>query len=238
MNYWYALKESIILSVSCAVLQIITAAVTGYGFARFRFKLREPLFLLVILSIIIPSQIMFLPNYIQYRFFDFFGIGKLLGHTVKLIDTRYSFWLPSAMGVGIRSGLFIYIFRQAFRNIPKELEEAAKIDGCGNWITFIKVMVPNVKASIVTVFLFSIVWHWNEYALTRTYFPSKHQPLAVALAVSVETAKQNMATHTDTLFQMSLSYSGALLFLIPPMLLYIFTQRLFVEGVETSGIKG
>lgn len=238
IKYWTSLKDTVILSITCAILQIMTAAITGYGFARFRFKFREPLFLIVILSIIIPSQIIFLPNFVQYRFFDFFGLGRLVGYTKNLINDRLTFWIPSALGVGIRSGLFIYIFRQTFRNIPKELEEAAKIDGCGSWITFIKIMVPNAKAAIVTVFLFSVVWHWNEFTLARTFFPKAHQPLAVALAMGVETATTNLATKNDLIFQMSLSYASALIFLIPPMILYVFTQRLFVEGVESSGIKG
>lgn len=247
LNYWTALKDTTILCITNAVLQIVICAITGYGFARFRFRFREPLFLLVILSIIIPTQMIFLANYIQYRFFDFFGISRVLGwltgktytdFTINLINNRFSFWIPSAFGIGIRSGLFIYIFRQAFRNIPKELEEAAQIDGCGNWRIFTRVMVPNVRTSMATVFLFSIVWHWNEYTLTRTFFPQKYKPLAVALKTGIEAAQASLDTRGNLVYQMGLSYASALLFLIPPIILYIFTQKLFVEGVETSGIKG
>ena len=247
IGYWRALKDTMVLCVSNALLQIIICAVTGYGFARFRFKFREPLFLLVILSIIIPTQMIFLPNFIQYRFFDYFGISRVLGwltgkeyteFTTNLINSRLTFWIPSIFGTGIRSGLFIYIFRQTFRNIPGELEEAAKIDGCGSWKIFCRVMIPNARSAMVTVFLFSIIWHWNEYTLTRTFFTQKYMPLAVILKTSMEAAHASLETRGNLVYQMGLSYSSVLLFLLPPILLYIFTQRLFVEGVETSGIKG
>src|SRR5699024_8123712 len=102
-------------------------------------------------------------------------IGLITGnnytdYTMNLINSRLTFWIPSAFGVGIRSGLFIYILRQHFRGIPKELEEAAKIDGCGSFRTFKDIMVPNARTSMLTVFLFSVVWHWNEYTLSRTFF--------------------------------------------------------------------
>ena len=244
LDFWPSLGNTVILCLTCAALQIIICGITGYGFARFRFPFREPLFMLVILSIIVPSQIIFLPTFIQYRFFDFFGISRLLGAVtgenytkfcINLIASRWSFWLPSIMGTGIRSGIFIYLFRQCFRNIPKELEEAAKIDGCGTVGTFLRVMCPNARSSALTVFLFSVVWHWNEYTLTRTFFPQKHQPLAVKMKLAVESLQ---ATRQAYDLQMGVNYASILLFLIPVLILYIIAQKWFVEGVETSGIKG
>ena len=140
MDYAASLWRTVTLCVSSALLQLVCCSLAGYGFARFKFPLRGPLFLLVILTIIIPTQIIFLPTFMEYRFFDFFGLGRLIAlftgenyveYTFNLINTRATFWIPSILGVGLRSGLFIYIFRQAFRNIPTALEEAAEIDGCG-----------------------------------------------------------------------------------------------------------
>ena len=246
-KYWSSLWNTLILCLSCAVIQIVVCSMTGYGFARFRFPLREPLFLLVILSIIIPTQIIFLPSFVQYRFFDYLGIGRLLGlitgkpyteFTTSLIDTRWSFWIPSLFGVGLRSGIFIYLFRQCFRNIPKELEEAAKIDGCGSLATYVRIMLPNAKSSILTVFLFSMVWHWNEYTLTRTFFPQLHQPLAVMLNRAIDGMVDNYVLRLDLAYQMGVVYAAVLLFILPILIIYIFAQRWFVEGVESSGIKG
>lgn len=247
LDFWATLGNTLILCLGCGVLQIIVCSLTGYGFARFRFRLREPLFLMVILTIVIPTQVIFLPSFVQYRFFDFFGVSRVLGwitgrsytdFAANLIDTRWSFFVPSFFGVGIRSGIFIYLFRQAFRNIPIELEEAAKIDGCGNLRIYLRVMLPNVKSSILTVFLFSLVWHWNEYTLTKTFFPQNYRPLASMLKIAVDRMFNEVATRTDINFQMGVTYAGALLFILPVLLIYIFTQRWFVEGVETSGIKG
>lgn len=246
-RFWESLANTLILCLSCAAIQIVVCSLTGYGFARFRFPLREPLFLMVILTIIVPTQIIFLPSFVQYRFFDFFGISRLLGlaagrdyidFTKSLIDTRWSFWIPSLFGVGLRSGIFIYLFRQCFRNIPKELEEAAKIDGCGSIATYVRIMLPNAKSSILTVFLFSLVWHWNEYTLTRTFFPQKFQPLAVQLKLAIDGMMSDLATRTNLPFQMGVTYASVLLFILPVLIIYIFTQRWFVEGVESSGIKG
>lgn len=247
MKFGEALVNTLILCLSCAAIQIVICSLTGYGFARFRFPFREPLFLMVILTIIVPTQIIFLPSFVQYRFFDFFGISRLLGwitgksyteFSANLVDTRWSFWLPSLFGVGLRSGIFIYLFRQCFRNIPKELEEAAKIDGCGSISTYVRIMLPNAKSSILTVFLFSLVWHWNEYTLTRTFFPQKHQPLAVQLKMAIDGMMSDLSTRTNLSFQMGVTYASVLLFILPVLIIYIFTQRWFVEGVESSGIKG
>lgn len=247
MDFWKSLGNTLILCLSCAAIQIAVCSLTGYGFARFRFPFREPLFLLVILTIVIPTQIIFLPSFVQYRFFDFFGISRLMGlftgkdyteFAVNLVNTRWSFWIPSLFGVGLRSGIFIYLFRQCFRNIPKELEEAAKIDGCGSIATYVRIMLPNAKSSILTVFLFSLVWHWNEYTLTRTFFPQKYQPLAVQLKLAIDSMNSDLATRTNLSFQMGVTYASVLLFILPVLFIYIFTQRWFVEGVESSGIKG
>lgn len=246
-KFWESLVNSMILCLSCAAIQIVVCSLTGYGFGRFRFPFREPLFLMVILTIIVPTQIIFLPSFVQYRFFDFFGISKLMGlitgknyteYAVNLIDTRWSFWIPSFFGVGLRSGIFIYLFRQCFRGIPKELEEAAKIDGCGSIVTYLRIMLPNAKSSILTVFLFSIVWHWNEYTLTRTFFPQKYQPLAIQLRLAIDSMMSDLNTRTNLSFQMGVTYAAVLLFILPVLIIYIFTQRWFVEGVESSGIKG
>lgn len=247
MDFWHSLGMTVFLCVSASILQLISCSLAGYGFARFKFPFREPLFLIVILTIIIPSQIIFLPTFMEYRFFDCFGISRLIAlftgenyveYTFNLINTQATFWIPSILGIGLRSGLFIYIFRQAFKNIPTALEEAAEIDGCGYAGIFTKVMLPNVKTSAVTVFLFSMVWHWNEYTLTRTFFPGKSAPLAVKLKTAIEALQASNDTRGNMSLQMGISYASILLFLIPITLLYIFAQKYFVEGIETTGITG
>lgn len=255
LDFWPAFGRTLTLCVGCAVLQVVSCAVTGYGFARFRFRLRGPLFAMVIVTIVVPTQLVFIPLMVQYRFFDFFGISRLAAlftgkpytdYTVNLINNKLTFFLPSALGVGIRSGLFIYIYRQFFRNMPKELEEAAQIDGCGPWKTFVRVMLPNAKSSALTVFLFSIIWHWNETMMSNSFFNTGSKTLAVAVQnASDENTVANIvatglyeAAGRNLQARQGTAYAAMLLFIIPPLILYIFTQKYFVEGVESSGIKG
>ncbi len=252
MNYGDAFLHTSILCLGCGILQVISSAVIGYGFARFRFPCRGLLFGLVVLTIVVPTSLTFIPMMMQYRFFNWFGLEPVLSWIASLfgaelptnlLGTYWTFFLPSALGVGVRSGLFIYIFRQFFRNVPKELEEAAKIDGCGPWATFVKVMLPNAGNSAITVFLFSIVWHWNETMMTNAFFP-RHKTLAVQVynlhtsidaAISAgyyEAVGRNWASGTG------MRYGALILFLVPVLLLYIVAQRYFIEGVESTGIKG
>lgn len=252
MEYWTTLGYTVFFCMVNAVFQVTSCAVVGYGFARFRFPFKGVLFALVVLTIVVPSQLIFIPLMMQYRFFDFFGISRLLGmftnvdysnYTVNLLNSEWTFFMPSLLGVGVRSGLFIYIYRQCFRNMPKELEEAAKIDGCGPLRTFTRVMLPNAKASALTVFLFSIVWHWNETMMQRAFMPTK-RTLAVAMqqiTASIDSlvdAGFYEAQGRNLMAARGAAYASLILFLLPPLILYIFTQRYFVEGVESSGIKG
>lgn len=259
LDFWPTIGRTTLLCLICAFLQVGICAVIGYGFARFRFPFKNLLFGLVIVTIVVPTQLVFIPLMVQYRYFDFFGLSHLLGlmtgkpyteYTVNLINNRLTFYLPSMFGVGLRSGLFIYIYRQFFRNMPKELEEAAKIDGCGPWKTFVRVMLPNARSSALTVFLFSIVWHWNETMMSNSFFSTGNKPLAVAVQTLADAYKNEAliesivssglyaATGRNLQAAQGMAYGAVLLFLLPPLILYIFTQRFFVEGVESTGIKG
>ena len=125
MDIWNTLKTTLLLNVGCSLVQVASCALAGYGFARFKFKGKGILFGIVVMMILVPPQIISIP---QYMLFRHFGIGSL---TVNLINTKLCMYLPAAMGNGIRAGLMIFIFRQFFKGLPKELEDAAYLDGCG-----------------------------------------------------------------------------------------------------------
>ena len=148
--------NTIYLNVISSVLQVLTCSITGYGFARFKFKGRNVLFAIVLLMIIVPPQITTIPLYLQFAYFKLFGIIPLYsgGEQLSLINSGLTMYMPALFANGIKAGLFIYIFRQFFRGLPKELEDAAYLDGCGPFETYIKIMVPNAKTSFLTVFLF------------------------------------------------------------------------------------
>ena len=121
-------------------------------------------------------------TYLNYWFFDFGGILNLFGiDSVNILNTAWVFVLPALFGTGLRNGLYIFIFRQFFLGQPKDLEEAARIDGCGPFKTFIRIMVPLAGPAFVTVLLFSIVWHWNDFYSSSIYFTNEVKPISCML---------------------------------------------------------
>lgn len=244
LKYPQSLSASLRIGLISAVLQVISCSAAGYAFARFELPGKKLLFGIVILTIIVPPQTYLVPSYMEYRFFDVFGLTRLFSFltggealTFNLLNTEWTFWLPSMFGVGLRSGLFIYIFRQFYAGMPRELENAAKIDGCGHIRTYISVMLPNALTSCLTVFLFSVVWHWNDYFVSSMFLQTDNVPLMVNLfrAADFQRDMVGYQGHID----MQYVYSAcALLVVLPPLILYAFAQKYFLESVTTAGIKG
>lgn len=138
-------------SVCATVLHILVVAATGYGFARYAFSGRGAMFVLAVSTIMIPAQMLNLPNYLVMKELDFFGIVRALtGHAspVNLLNSPLAVLVPAALGQGLMSGFFILVFRQFFANLPNELEEAATIDGCGHLRTYFSVMLPNAATAL------------------------------------------------------------------------------------------
>ena len=132
MSYPKALVNSIVISFTIALLQIAVCTLVGYGFARFKFPLKNMWFACVILVILIPPQTIVSSLYLHFRFFDIFGIIKLItGEAINLRGSKLPYYLMSATAMGLKNGLYIYMIRQFFRNIPGDMEEAAYVDGCG-----------------------------------------------------------------------------------------------------------
>jgi multiple sugar transport system permease protein len=147
-------------------------------------------------------------------------------------------------GAGIRSGLYIFMLRQFFIGMPKELDEAASIDGCGPLQVFTKVMIPNAIPMMVTILVFSLVWYWNDYYLSSMFFDAL-PPLSQKLAdVSVQASFNSISGISGLnqkefdLIKEGVMACGCLVTIIPPLVLYIFAQRYFTEGLERSGIVG
>ena len=202
MNYPALLGYTAEISFVSAFLQTFVCGVVGYGFARFDFPFKRILFAVVILTIIVPVQTYLSPLYMMFRFFRLPGLSAILdaiaagSGTFKLVDSPWPFWLQSLFGMGFRSGLFIFIFRQFYRGMPGELEEAALIDGCGAVRTYFRVMLPNARSSMITVFIFSTVWHWNDYFVPAV-FSETRQTVATALA-SLRSTLERLATQNGS----------------------------------------
>ena len=236
MDFWNTLKTTLVLNIGCSLVQVASCALTGYGFARFKFRFKGLLFGIVIMMILVPPQVIALPLYTQFRYFGIRGL-----FTVNLIDTMWTMYLPAITGNGIRSGLMILIFRQFFRGLPKELEDAAYIDGCGPLKTFIRVMIPNAGSAFLTVFLFSVVWYWNDYYVSSTFFvnTSTLARMLTNLDTELKLRLFNSATvEISPREQIVWKEAGCLLSITPILVLYVCLQKYFTEGIARSGITG
>lgn len=232
MDFGTTIKNTLFLNVGCSIVQVMSCAVTGYGFARFKFRGKNLLFGIVILMILVPQQVISLPVYTQFR--CFLGIKSL-----NLIDTMWTMYLPAMTGNGIRAGLMILIFRQFFKGLPKEIEDAAYIDGCGPFMTFLRVMIPNAASAFLTVFLFSIVWYWNDYYVSSTFFVNTK---TVATMLSRLETQMKMLLFGDPNAQVGprelivWKQAGCLISIAPILFLYTCLQKYFTEGIERSGL--
>lgn len=243
MDYGTTLLRTLLISVVSSLISLGVYSMTGYGFARFRFRLKGVLFFVLILSIILPPQAMIIPLYLQNSVFDYFGIGQLIGLftgtpvVTNILDSVWSFYIPALFGYGIRSGILIFIFVQFFRGLPKELEDAAYIDGCGPVKTFMKIMMPNASSAFITVFLFSFVWYWNDYTYSGLYLVQNQTlPLKMSQVESAISSATNAAL--DPSLVQVLVPASCLLVILPPVIIYVIFQRYFTESIERTGIVG
>lgn len=239
------LSRTLIYEIAASLIQFCSCAVAAYGLARFELKGKTLMSILMIINILVPSMMIIIPSYVNYSHMDFLGIlgliSKIIGKDIRpnLIGTPMVFYLPSLLGVGLKGGLFIYIYSQFFKGLPKELEEAAWIDGAGAWKTFLKIVVPSSSSATITVLLFSVVWHWNDYYLAQMYMSEPTFSVAInnfsessitdALGLSVEMARY---------LNVPMILSGCLLFLLPMLIFYLIIQKRFMASIATSGIVG
>ncbi len=241
------LKETVFNTLSfeiiAALIEIMSCAVAAYGLARFNFKGNKIIAFLMIMTILVPANMIIIPSYVNFQYMDFLGIlggiGKLFGTELRpqLIDTPFVFWLPSICGVGLKGGFFIYIYMQFFKGLPKELEEAAWIDGAGSWRTFLTIIMPSSGVAMTTVSLFSLVWHWNDYYLAAMYLLDN-----VTLCVQLSRLPinlQGMGSSESAASGLGVGImAGCLIFILPMLILYLVLQKRFMASIANTGIVG
>lgn len=234
LNYFTSLKSTLLIPVLSGLIEVVTCAITAYGFARFRFRESNILFGLVILTIAVPSTLLMIPQYANFYNFDPLKILAVINKIwnkelqINLINTGFTMWLPSLFSVGLRSGVFIFIYRQFFKGLPKEFEEAAYVDGANALTAFIKVIIPSSTVAIITVTVFSLVWHWNELYVTGMFLLENNRPLSVMLS----------SISTDIQLVNGVRMAGALIFILPVLVVYLFLQRNFIKSIDKVGIVG
>ncbi len=240
-NYAIAFKKlqfgqyvwnSALVAVVATVGHVFSCALTGYALARYKFRLRGVCFGLVILSMIVPVQTIIIPQYMQYS-----NWGWLNSYLPLLV--------PTFFGFGLSGGFYIFLFRQFFLGLPYEMEEAARVDGCGPIRTYARIMLPMSQSSLLVCAVLSLVWHWNDYFEPGVYVTDvwlKMLPNRLP-ALYAELSKENftMIAVNDIEginFNEAMLMAATFLCIVPILILYLFLQRRFMEGVERSGLTG
>jgi multiple sugar transport system permease protein len=215
LSFWRELLNSLIMSLGVTFGTIILSALAGYAFARLKFFGSDALFLLILATLIIPFQILFVPLYL------------MLSNWGGWLNTFYALIIPS-----LASPFYIFVFRQFFLTIPKELDEAAKMDGAGYYRIFWMVMLPLAGPAVATVFILSFLAEWSNLLkpLVFTSSPDLYT-LQQGLAITLNRGA-NLVPNLGTLM------AGVVLASILPIVMFLIGQRYFVRSVASTGLKG
>lgn len=237
MNYFPTMFRDLLYTLTLTALQLLVCSMVGYGFARFDFPMKKLLFGCVVVMIVIPAHTIMLPLYMTFRSFDPFGIVSAIKGTPGIMGTVVPMYIMTLLGCGVRSGLYIYIFNQFFRGLPKEIEEAALVDGCGVWYTYFRIMLINAMPAVITVAVFSIVWQFNDTFYAKLFLISEDVVISKKIS-SLQAVIANVDKILDTTIQELYLDAGIVLIILPILIIYLVLQKYFIEGVERSGIVG
>ena len=234
-GYFRALAGSFLISTIAAFAQTFVCAMTGYALAKLKGKLANLVMFIVVLTILIPPQVILIPLFLQFRFFDIFGIFTLFtGEPLNLIDSVAPMTILSLTGLGLKNGLYIFVMRQFFKGVPEELEEAALIDGYGIFRSYLRIILPISIPMLITIFILAFSWQWTDTFYSSIFFSSFPVVARTTFIMpSLAGGIQHNAFQLNTLL-----HTGVLLAIIPIVALFIVAQKWLVTGVERSGIVG
>lgn len=202
------------LVVPVVVLTILSSVLTAYGFVRFEFPGKKVLFVVMLALMMLPGSVLLIPRYLLFVKLDW-------------IDDYKVFWVPAALGT---SSFFVYMFIQFFRGIPRELDEAARIDGCSSFRILLLILVPLSKPAVISAAIFQFIWTWNDFFQQYIYISSVSK-YTVSLGL-------RMALDTTTAIVWKNILAMSVIAILPCVIIYFCLQKYFVEGIATSGLKG
>jgi len=214
ITYTHFFINTFKIVVPSVIFTVVSSVLVAYGFARFDFPFKKQIFGIMLATLMLPHTVIMIPRYMMFR-----NLGWL--------DTYLPFYVPAMLAT---YPFFTFMLVQFFRNIPKELDEAAKIDGCSSFKTLVLVLLPTLKPAIFSVAIFQFVWMWSDFLNPLIYLSSvKNYPVSLALRMSLDAAASVEWSPIMAISTVSV---------IPPMLLFFFAQKYFVEGISNSGLKG
>lgn len=213
-NFTDFFRNTIVLSVPTVLFTVLSCGLVAYGFARFEFPLKKPLFALMIATLMLPDAVIIIPRYLLFNKFGWLNSYKPF--IIPAILACYPF--------------FIFQLVQFLRSIPRELDEAAYIDGCGSLQLFFRILAPLMKPALFSAGLFQFMWTWNDFFNPLIYINSVSKyTLALGLQINLDAAS---TVPWNQIMAM------ALVTILPVILIFFFAQKYFVEGIATSGLKG
>lgn len=225
INFWLYFRNSVVLSVLFATLTVITSSMAGYAFARIPGFGRAQLFAIVVGLILIPAGVYIVPQFILFTVIKRVFVD-LIGSKPDILD--YLPWILLGLG---GSPFHIFLFRQFFTAFPKELEEAAEIDGAGIVRIFVQIILPNSFAILATSFILNFMVVWGDFILPLLYLSDRTTTLSAVLAGAGYTNQQGYPIT-------SLKLAGSVLYMTPPIVIFFLMQRYIMQGIVTSGLKG
>jgi len=247
-GYFRALLNTFLLSTATAVIQMLVCAFVGYGFAKFKFKGNKLVFGLVLLSMIVPDQILVSSLVQKFMYPSILGISltpltQAMGLTQGFYNTYVPIFFLSLTGLAFKNGLFIFIMRQFYRGIPDELEESSYVDGYGPIKTFFLIILPLSVPMLVTVFLLAFSWQWTDIFYTNTFLNSADHALLTGSKFwqIMPSSLKELADETGgdmSPYIIAVKNTSALMIVAPLLIMYLFMQRYLIQGIAQSGFGG
>ena len=245
--YFDALLNTLLLSLGCALLQMLVSCLVGYGLAKFKFKGNKVVMALVVVTMVIPHGAMALSLLKHFTAFDlavvqswsYPGIIELIvGKPLELSNTFAPLFILSVFGLAFKNGLYIYLLRQFFKGVPDELEESAYVDGSGTFRTFFQIILPLSVPMMITVFLFAFSWQWTDEFYTDLFFQSTINKVYLMPDVYQVPPSLNIQYAGEALYKNVVQNTGGLMIIAPLLIVYLFGQKYLVQGIERSGLVG
>ncbi len=224
LDYGKTLLFSLAVTLVPAILQTITTSFAGYGLAKFKIRGKVILFIIILMTYLVPIQVYMIPRYVLFN-------------KLGILDSAWAIIFPATFGQGLSSAIFILIFYQFFRMQPKALDESAEIDGASPYQIFTKIGVPLASPAYITAFLFSFVWYWNETYISSLFIGTNLYTLQLKL-LNFQSQFALSSGLSQQAVNEAIKYSATILIILPVLIVYIIMQKWFVEGIDRTGITG
>ena len=214
VGFWRFLLNSFAVAALCVAANLLACSLTAYAFARINFRFRGVFFALMLGTLMLPHHVILVPQYVLFRQLDW-------------IDTYFPFVVPKLLAT---DAFFVFLLVQFFRAIPRELDEAARIDGCSHLGIFFRIILPLSKPALATTAIFTFIYTWNDFFTPLIYLTDPElYTVPLALRAFIDTTSNSAF---GALFAMSV------VSLLPVLGIFIAFQRLLVEGISTTGLRG